>query len=100
MNITTTTNGSEITMVIEGRLDTTAAPNLMKDMEEVLVEGITHFILDMGQCDYVASSGLRAILWAQKKMNSLSGTMVVKNVIGDVMEVFDMTGFSQILTIE
>ena len=51
-------------------------------------------------CDYVASSGLRAILGAQKKMNSLQGTMVVKNVVSDVMEVFEMTGFADILTFE
>ena len=54
----------------------------------------------MKNCDYVASSGLRVILNAQKKMNALHGTMVVKNVINDVMEVFEMTGFADILTFE
>lgn len=100
MEITKTTNGDELNMAISGRLDTNAAPELMKVLEEDLQEGVKHFVLDMGSCDYVASSGLRAILWAQKKMNSLAGTMVVKNVIGDVMEVFDMTGFADILTFE
>ncbi len=98
MDITKTQNGDELTIEISGRLDTNAAPALMETLEEVLAEGVKHLILDMGACDYVASSGLRAILWAQKKMNAIAGTMVVKNVIGDVMEVFEMTGFADILT--
>ena len=75
-----------------------SAPIMMKELEELLVDPVKEFELDMGACDYVASSGLRAILWAQKKMNGLGGSMVVKNVIGDVMEVFEMTGFADILT--
>ena len=54
----------------------------------------------MEECDYVASSGLRAILVAQKKMNGLQGDMIVKHVISSVMEVFEMTGFADILTFE
>lgn len=100
MEIKKTTNGNEVVMQLVGRLDTNAAPLLIKEMEDVLVEGVESFVLDMEDCDYVASSGLRAILVAQKKMNSLQGKMVVKNVISDVMEVFEMTGFADILTIE
>ncbi len=100
MDINVTQNGAELIMVISGRLDTNAAPALIKKMDEELVDGVERFVLDMDSCDYVASSGLRAILGAQKKMNSLSGSMIVKNVVGDVMEVFEMTGFADILTFE
>lgn len=100
MEIKKTQNNTELTMAIVGRLDTNAAPAMIADLDASLVEGITKFVLDMTDCDYVASSGLRAILGAQKKMNALQGEMVVKNVIGDVMEVFEMTGFADILTFE
>ncbi len=100
MEIKKTQNNSELVMEISGRLDTNAAPKLMAEIEGDLVEGIKTFVLDMENCDYVASSGLRAILSAQKKMNALQGTMVVKNVISDVMEVFEMTGFADILNFE
>ena len=92
--------GTDLTMEINGRLDTNAAPKLIDEINESLVDGVESFVLDMKDCDYVASSGLRAILNAQKKMNALHGTMVVKNVIDDVMEVFEMTGFADILTFE
>ena len=88
MDIKKVQNDSQLTMTISGRLDTNAAPKLIADIEESLVEGVKEFILDMEECDYVASSGLRAILGAQKKMNALQGSMVVKNVVSDVMEVF------------
>lgn len=100
MEIKKTQNDSELTMVISGRLDTNAAPKLIAEIDESLVEGVKTFTFDMSDCDYVASSGLRAILGAQKKMNSLQGTMVVKNVVSDVMEVFEMTGFADILNFE
>lgn len=100
METKTTKNGTELVMTLFGRLDTNAAPRMIAELDNLLVEGVERFVLDMADCDYVASSGLRAILGAQKKMNSLHGTMVVKNVVGDVMEVFDMTGFADILTFE
>jgi len=100
MEIKKTQNDSELTMVISGRLDTNAAPKLIDEMNECLNENVKTFVLDMADCDYVASSGLRAILGAQKKMNSLQGTMIVKNVVSDVMEVFEMTGFADILNFE
>ncbi|MDD6327284.1 MAG: STAS domain-containing protein [Lachnospiraceae bacterium] len=100
MEIRKMQDGTGLTMEIDGRLDTNAAPKLIEEINESLVDGIASFVLDMKNCDYVASSGLRAILNAQKKMNALHGTMVVKNVINDVMEVFEMTGFADILTFE
>ncbi|MBP3621640.1 MAG: STAS domain-containing protein [Lachnospiraceae bacterium] len=100
MEILKVEEGNKITMSISGRLDTNAAPALTEAVEDALVDGVEVFVLDMAECDYVASSGLRVILGAQKKMNSIHGTMIVKNVIGDVMEVFEMTGFADILTFE
>ena len=100
MEINKMREGTELIMKINGRLDTNAAPALINEINENLEEGVSNFVLDMENCDYVASSGLRAILNAQKKMNALQGTMVVKNIINDVMEVFEMTGFADILTFE
>ena len=88
--------GNKLIVSVSGRLDTNAAPIMMKELEELLAdEAPRELVADI---EDVASSGLRAILWAQKKMNGLGGSMVVKNVIGDVMEVFEMTGFADILT--
>ena len=100
MEIRKMQEGKGLIMEIDGRLDTNAAPKLLEEINESLKEGVESLVLDMKNCDYVASSGLRVILNAQKKMNALHGTMVVKNVINDVMEVFEMTGFADILTFE
>lgn len=100
MEITKNKDNNKLVMAIIGRLDTNAANILMKEIEESITSDIKYFELDMADCDYVASSGLRAILWAQKRMNALAGTMIVKNVVGDVMEVFEMTGFADILSFE
>lgn len=100
MEITKVEQGSELIMSIQGRLDTNAAPKLGEAVEEALVDGVEHFVLDMAECDYVASSGLRVILGAQKKMNALGGNMIVRNVLDPVMEVFEMIGFADILTFE
>ena len=88
------------TFLLDGRLDTVAAPQLSAALEEELTGDVKEVIMDMEHCAYVASSGLRVILQAQKSMNRVQGTMVVKNVSEMVMEVFEMTGFSDILTIE
>lgn len=100
MEILKTCEDGKVTICINGRLDTNAAPALNEEIENTLIDGVEDFVLDMAGCDYVASSGLRVILGAQKKMKSLHGSMIVKNVIGDVMEVFEMTGFADILTFE
>ncbi len=100
MEIRNIKDGNTVVMKISGRLDTNAATVMMEKLNQCLTDEVETFELDMQECDYVASSGLRAILVAQKKMNSLGGTMVVKNVLEDVMEVFEMTGFADILTVE
>ncbi len=98
MLITKTQTEKEMTFILEGRLDTTASP----DLEEALLEnisGITSLIIDMKNLAYISSAGIRVVLSAQKLMNK-QGTMVVKNVNEVIMEVFEITGFTDILTIE
>ena len=98
MEIIKEKNGTAVTMSLQGRLDTATAPQmeaeLKKDMEEV-----TRLILDMRELEYLSSAGLRVILKAQKMMGKRGG-MVVRHVNETIMEVFELTGFSDILTIE
>ncbi len=91
-------NTEETTIVIAGRLDTTTAPDLDKTINEDIVE-TDNLVLDFKKLEYISSAGLRVLLSAQKKMQKL-GTMKLINVCEDVMEVFEMTGFSDILTIK
>lgn len=98
MNINKKKNDNTLTLVIEGRLDTITAPELEKVITEE-TEGINELILDMNGVEYISSAGLRVLLSAQKKMNK-QGSMKLKGVCDAVMEVFEMTGFADILTIE
>lgn len=83
---------------ISGRIDTITAPELEKTIEEDL-DGIKNLVLDIKGVEYISSAGLRVLLAAQKKI-SKSGTMKVTNVCSEVMEVFELTGFTDILVIE
>ena len=98
MTIERTVNGAVVTLKIVGRLDTSTAPAL-----EAAIDGCTadtkELILDCSALEYVSSAGLRVILKAQKLMNA-KGSMKLTNVNETVMEVFDITGFADILTIE
>ena len=87
-----------ITIAIEGRLDTITAPVLEKTITEN-VEGIENLVLDMNGLEYISSAGLRVLLGAQKKMQRV-GSMKLTGVCEAVMEVLEMTGFADILTIE
>ena len=98
MTIEIKKNAPACTIELAGRLDTTTAPMLDKVVTEELA-GITDLVLDIKGLEYMSSAGLRVLLNAQKKMQKL-GSMVVRNVSEDIMEVFDMTGFSDILVIE
>ena len=98
MTIEKTVSGTELTVALEGRLDTTTAPQLEAVVKESL-DGITDLVLDFANLEYVSSAGLRVILASQKTMNK-QGTMVIRNVSNDIQEVFEITGFSDILTIE
>ena len=98
MTINKIANGSELTIALEGRLDTTTAPELEKELKQN-VSGLTSLTIDMEKLEYISSAGLRVLLSAQKVMNK-QGNMVVKNVNENIMEIFEVTGFVDILNIE
>ena len=98
MTITKKQNGAALEIALEGRLDTTTAPELEAELKEVL-GGADTLTLDFGKLDYISSAGLRVLLSAHKVMAPKGGMKVV-NVNEIVREVFDVTGFSDILTIE
>lgn len=89
---------SALSLAIEGRIDTTTAPQLETELKADL-DGVTELRLDFGQVEYISSAGLRVLLSAQKLMNR-QGKMVLTHVSESVMEIFEVTGFSDILTIE
>ena len=98
MEIRKTVQGSTLNIALEGRLDTTTAPQLEEELKRSW-DGVTELILDFQALDYLSSAGLRVILAAQKVMNR-QGRMVVRHVNESIMEVFELTGFVDILTIE
>ena len=98
MNITKEQSGSSLTYILEGRLDTLTAPELEKEIEKPMT-GVTELILDLRGVEYISSAGLRVLLKAQKMMNGRGGAMKVKEPCEIVKEVFDVTGFADILTI-
>ena len=98
MTINKQQNGSTLTIAVEGRLDTTTAPDLEKEIKTGL-DGVTELIMDFEKLDYISSAGLRVLLSAQKLM-SKQGSMKVIHVNDMVNEVFEVTGFSDILNIE
>lgn len=91
-------NGTALEISPEGRLDTTTAPELEQELKESLSD-VTALTFDFSKLEYISSAGLRVLLSAQKTMSG-KGTMTVKNVNEIVQEVFDVTGFSDILTVE
>lgn len=98
MNINKSVNGSSLKLALEGRLDTTTAPELEAEVQSSLT-GITELVMDFTGLDYLSSAGLRVLLSTQKAMNK-QGKMVVRNVNETIKEVFEVTGFVDILTIE
>ena len=98
MTIDKQLNGSELTLTLNGRLDTTTAPDLETAIKENIA-GITNLVMDFAGLEYLSSAGLRVILSAQKTMNK-QGEMVIRNVNETINEVFEITGFIDILTIE
>ncbi len=98
LNVLKNKDNDFLSVSLEGRLDTTTAPQLEKELNES-IEGVTSLTLDMNKLDYISSAGLRVLLSAQKKMNA-QGSMRVINVGETIMEIFEVTGFSDILTIE
>ena len=98
MNIESNLNGKTLTLAIEVRLDTGTAPKLEAVIDSSLA-GVDDLVMDLLKLEYVSSAGLRVILKAQKTMNS-KGSMKLCNVNESIMEVFEITGFADILTIE
>ena len=91
-------NGTQLTVSISGRLDTTTAPQLEAEFKQNL-NGVEKLVLDFANLEYLSSAGLRVLLAAQKVMNK-QGEMIIKNVNETINEIFEVTGFIDILTIE
>lgn len=98
MEINLTKIDGAMNIALTGRLDTTTAPQLEAKLNAEIAD-VKELALDFEKLDYISSAGLRVILAAQKIMNK-QGSMVIRNVNSDIMEVFDITGFSDILKIE
>ena len=98
LNITKKAENTALAIGLEGRLDTTTAPQLEGELKGSL-DGVTELTLDMEKLEYISSAGLRVLLSAQKTMNK-QGEMKVVHVGDTIMEIFEVTGFSDILTIE
>lgn len=98
MTIEKNLNGTELNVKVSGRLDTTTAPELEASLKESF-EGLTKLVLDFSELEYLSSAGLRVLLQAQKTMNN-QGEMILKNVNETINEIFEVTGFVDILTIE
>ena len=98
MQINVTRNNSTLTMALEGRLDNSSSPELKNTLENSL-EGVDSLVLDFSKVDYVSSAGLRMLLSVHKQM-SVRGGMKVVNINEGVMEIFQLTGFANTLSIE
>ena len=99
MNIIKNAEGSKLTVTLEGRLDTTTAPQLDNEFKVCLYE-VKELVLDLEKLEYLSSAGLRVLLAAQKQMQKQGGEMVIVNVNETIMEVFEVTGFVDIITIK
>lgn len=98
LSIEKKTNGSELTVTLSGRLDTTTAPKLEGELKDSM-DGVSALTIDMAGLGYVSSAGLRVLLSTQKTMNR-QGKMKIVHVNETIMEIFEITGFSDIFTIE
>ena len=98
LTINKSTEDKRAHLALEGRLDTVTAPELEAELKETL-DGLTSLIIDFEKLEYISSAGLRVLLAAQKVMGR-QGTMKVIHVNEPIMEIFEVTGFTDILTIE
>ena len=98
LNIQKTIEGGKAAFALEGRLDTVTAPQLEGELRTA-INGVTDLVFDLSALDYVSSAGLRVLLSAQKVM-SRQGQMTVRNVKAEIMDIFEVTGFVDILNIE
>lgn len=98
MTITKNMEGTTLTIALEGRLDTNTSPQLESELHPD-IDSATELTFDLAQLQYISSAGLRVLLSAQKIMNK-QGTMTIRNVCPEIMDIFDVTGFVDILNIE
>ena len=98
LNIEKKAEGNNLNLILTGRVDTTTAPDLEKAVNEN-IEGVENLTFDFKDLEYISSAGLRVLLASQKIMNK-QGNMVVKDASEDVKEIFEVTGFADILTLE
>ena len=98
MTIEKNLNGTELNVKVIGRLDTVTAPQLEAELKQS-IDGVEKLVLDFAGLEYLSSAGLRVILAAQKTMNK-QGEMIIRNVNDTIHEIFDVTGFIDVLTIE
>jgi anti-sigma B factor antagonist len=91
-------DGNRLTVALDGRIDTLTAPQLESELKPLL-NGITELVLDFAQVAYISSAGLRVLLATQKSMRTAGGSLMITNAVPAVREVFDITGFSDILTL-
>ena len=99
MEIVVKQEGTPFIFALVGRLDTNTSPQLDEYATQLASKNITDIVVDMADCDFVSSAGLRVIVAMQKRA-AKGGSLVFRNVVSDVMDVFQMTGFDKILTIE
>ena len=92
-------NGARLDVAIGGRLDTLTSPELHQALSQQSLNDVTEIVMDLGELEYISSAGLRVLLSAQKTMHK-QGAMKVKNANEMILEIFEVTGFSDILTIE
>ena len=98
LDINKAINGNECVISLKGRLDTLTAPQLEEELN-ACIDSAENLVFDFSELEYISSAGLRVLLSAQKTKNA-GGSMTVKNVSEEIREIFDVTGFSDILTIE
>ena len=98
MTITQQRDGSDLTITLEGKLDTKTAPEL-SDVVNTSLDGVTKLTFDLDKLEYVSSAGLRVLLLALRTINKANGEVIAKNINEAVMDVFDMTGFIDDITI-
>lgn len=97
MEIIKNIEGSKVTFIIKGNLDTVTSPELQKELD-ALDAAAKEIVFDFASLDYISSAGLRVMLTANKRMVASGGSMTIANTVPSVREVFDMTGFSDIFT--
>lgn len=100
MNVEITQTDNQVTVTLEGRLDTVTSSEFEKKLTPYLSMSAVELIMDCSAMEYISSAGLRVVLMAHKSITAKGGRFIVRNLSKEVRSVFDMTGFSRILTIE